>query len=161
MKCGLTLCGAHLNHKLRGVESDADAEFAGDTFERLGVPFTVDGVDVAAYRRRHRLSLEDAARRVRYSFLSDAAEKYGADAIALGHTADDQAETVLMHIIRGSGLDGLRGMQALDRRTIGGRRIALFRPAAGLEPSGDGGVLPGAGPDAAHRPVEFVAGVSA
>ena len=129
---GLTLCGAHLNHKLRGVESDADAEFVGDTFERLGVPFTVDGVDVAAYRRRHRLSLEDAARRVRYSFLADAAAKYGADAIALGHTADDQAETVLMHILRGSGLDGLRGMQALDRRTIGGRRVALFRPLLDL-----------------------------
>ena len=131
-ECGLTLCGAHLNHKLRGVESDADAEFAGDTFERLDVPFTVDGVDVAAYRRRHRLSLEDAARRVRYSFLADAAAKHGADAIALGHTADDQAETVLMHILRGSGLDGLRGMQALDRRTIGGRRVALFRPLLGL-----------------------------
>ncbi len=129
---GLTLCGAHLNHKLRGVESDEDAESAGDAFERLDVPFTVDGVDVAAYRRRHRLSLEDAARRVRYSFLADAAAKYGADAIALGHTADDQAETVLMHIIRGSGLDGLRGMQALDRRTIGGRRVALFRPLLDL-----------------------------
>ena len=124
----LTLCGAHLNHRLRGAESEADAEFVGDTFRGLGIPFTVDGVDVAAYRRRHRLSLEDAARRVRYSFLADAAAKLGADAIALGHTADDQAETVLMHIIRGSGLDGLRGMQTLDRRAIGGRRVALFRP---------------------------------
>ena len=124
----LTLFGAHLNHKLRGAESEADAEFVGDTFQGLGIPFTVDGVDVAAYRRRHKLSLEDAARRVRYSFLADAAAKHGADAIALGHTADDQAETVLMHIIRGSGLDGLRGMQALDRRMIGGRRVALFRP---------------------------------
>ena len=124
----LTLCGAHLNHKLRGAGSEADAEFVGDTFQGLGIPFTVDGMDVAAYRRRHKLSLEDAARRVRYSFLADAAAKYGSDAVALGHTADDQAETVLMHIIRGSGLDGLRGMQALDRRTIGGRRVALFRP---------------------------------
>ena len=129
---GLMLRGAHLNHRLRGAESEADAEFVADTFERLGVPFTVDGADVAAYRRRHRLSLEDAARRVRYSFLSDAATEHGADAIALGHTADDQAETVLMHIIRGSGLDGLRGMQALDRRTIGGRRVALFRPLLDL-----------------------------
>ena len=125
---GLTLFGAHLNHLLRGAESDADAEFAGDTFERLGVPFTVDGADVAGYRRRHRLSLEDAARRLRYSFLGDVAAKYGADAVALGHTADDQAETVLMHIVRGSGLDGLRGMRALDGRMIGGRRVALFRP---------------------------------
>ena len=129
---GLTLRGAHLNHKLRGAESEADAEFAAGTFERLGIPFTVDSVDVAEYRRRYKLSLEDAARRVRYSFLSDAAAEHGADAIALGHTADDQAETVLMHIIRGSGLDGLRGMQALDRRTIGGRRVALFRPLLDL-----------------------------
>ena len=124
----LTLCGAHLNHRLRGEESEADAEFVGETFRGLGIPFTVDGVDVAAYRRRHRLSLEDAARRVRYSFLADAAAKHGADAIALGHTANDQAETVLMHIIRGSGLDGMRGMHTLGRRTIGGRRVALFRP---------------------------------
>ena len=124
----LTLCGAHLNHLLRGAESDADEEFAGDTFAGLGIPFTVGGADVAGYRRRHRLSLEDAARRVRYSFLADAAAEHGADAIALGHTADDQAETVLMHILRGSGLDGLRGMRALDGRTIGGRRVALFRP---------------------------------
>ena len=125
---GLQLVGAHLNHRLRGAESDADAEFAGDTFERLGIPFTVGGADVAGYRRRHRLSLEDAARRVRYSFLADVAAEHGADAIALGHTADDQAETVLMHILRGSGLDGLRGMRALDGRTIGGRRVELFRP---------------------------------
>ena len=125
---GLQLVGAHLNHRLRGAESDADAKFAGDTFAGLGIPFTVDGADVAGYRRRHRLSLEDAARRVRYSFLADVAAEHGADAIALGHTADDQAETVLMHIIRGSGLDGLRGMRALDGRTIGGRRVALFRP---------------------------------
>ena len=129
---GLTLCGAHLNHRLRGAESDADAEFARDTFERLGIPFTVGGVDVAAYRRQYKLSLEDAARRVRYSFLADAAAKHGAEAIALGHTADDQAETVLMHIIRGSGLDGLRGMQTLDGRTIGGRQVALFRPMLSL-----------------------------
>ena len=125
---GLTLFGAHLNHLLRGAESDADAEFARNTFERMGVPFSVGCADVAGYRGRHRLSLEDAARRVRYSFLADAAAEYGADAIALGHTADDQAETVLMHIVRGSGLDGLRGMRALDGRTIGGRRVALFRP---------------------------------
>lgn len=125
---GLTLVGAHLNHNLRGAESDADAEFAANTFKRLGMPYTVDSADVAAYRRTHRLSLEDAARRVRYTFLSDAAAKHEAHAIALGHTADDQAETVLMHIIRGSGLDGLRGMRTLDRRAIGGSETTLFRP---------------------------------
>lgn len=125
---GLKLRGAHLNHGLRGAASDADAEFVADTFTRPGIPFTSESADVAAYRSRHKLSLEDAARRVRYAFLADAAAKHDADAIALGHTADDQAETVLMHIIRGSGLNGLRGMSTADRRRIGGRPVALFRP---------------------------------
>ncbi len=124
----LTLCGAHLNHKLRGTESDADAEFVEESFRQLGIDYTVDSADVAGYRRRHRLSLEDAARQVRYSFLARASADHGADAVALGHTADDQAETVLMHIIRGSGLDGLRGMQPYDRRCVDGRRVSLFRP---------------------------------
>ncbi len=128
----LTLYGAHLNHLLRGEESDADAKFVADTFRRLGIDYTLDSSDVAEYRRRHRLSLEDAARRVRYAFLVDAASKHGADAIALGHTADDQAETVLMHIIRGSGLDGLRGMQALDRRQVNSKSMTLFRPLLGI-----------------------------
>ena len=136
--CGLTLYGAHLNHKLRGAESDADAEFAVSAFAQVGIPFSCESADVAAFRDKRRLSLEDAARQVRYAFLADAAEQHGADAIALGHTADDQAETVLMHIIRGSGLDGIRGMQTLDTRRIAGlserkgdgkdRVIALFRP---------------------------------
>ena len=127
----LTLYGAHLNHLLRGEESDADAKFVADTFHRLGIDYTLDSADVAEYRRRHRLSLEDAARRVRYAFLAGAAAKHDADAIALGHTADDQAETILMHIIRGSGLDGLRGMQALDRRQVIGKPVTLFRPLLG------------------------------
>ena len=128
---GLKLHGAHLNHKLRGAESDGDAEFVADTFRRLGMPFTAGSVDVAAYRSKHKLSLEDAARRVRYSFLAKALAEEGADAIALGHTADDQAETVLMHIIRGSGLNGLRGMGTLDQRTIDSIPVTLFRPLLG------------------------------
>ena len=125
---GLKLHGAHLNHKLRDAESDADAEFVARAFRELGIPFTLDSEDVAAYRNRHRLSLEDAARRVRYSFLANASKNHNADAIALGHTADDQAETVLIHIIRGSGLEGLRGMQILDDRRIDERHVVLFRP---------------------------------
>ena len=131
----LRLYGAHLNHGLRGAESDADAEFTEDTFRRLDIPFTLESADVAAYRARHKLSLEDAARQVRYAFLSVAAAEHAADAIALGHTADDQAETVLMHIIRGSGLDGLRGMQTLDTRRIADRPATLFRPLLGARRS--------------------------
>ena len=131
----LRLYGAHLNHGLRGAESDADAEFTADTFKRLEIPFTLDSADVAAYRTQHKLSLEDAARQVRYAFLSVAAAEHAADAITLGHTADDQAETVLMHIIRGSGLDGLRGMQTLDTRHIAGKPATLFRPLLGARRS--------------------------
>ena len=127
----LRLYGAHLNHGLRGAESDADAEFTEDTFRRLDIPFTLESADVAAYRARHKLSLEDAARQVRYAFLAEVATEHAADVIALGHTADDQAETVLMHIIRGSGLDGLRGMQTLDTRRIADRPATLFRPLLG------------------------------
>ena len=131
----LRLYGAHLNHGLRGAESDADAEFTADTFKRLEIPFTLDSADVAAYRTQHKLSLEDAARQVRYAFLDVAATKHAADVITLGHTADDQAETVLMHIIRGSGLDGLRGMQSLDTRRIAGKPATLFRPLLGARRS--------------------------
>ena len=129
---GLNLHGAHLNHKLRGAESDADAEFVARAFREMGIPFTLDSADVAAYRRSHRISLEDAARRVRYAFLAAAAERHSADAIALGHTTDDQAETVLMHIIRGSGLEGLRGIQTFDERCIASKPVALFRPLLGV-----------------------------
>ena len=124
----LRLRGAHLNHNLRAAVSDADAAFVQDTFRRLDIPCELHSADVAAYRRAHGLSLEDAARRLRYSFLADAAARCNADAVAVAHTADDQAETLLMHIIRGSGLAGLRGMQPLERLAIDNVDLALFRP---------------------------------
>ncbi len=128
----LRLCGAHLNHALRGDESDADAAFVAAAFRRLDIPYTLQRADVAAYRRAHRLSLEDAARRVRYAFLADAAAHHAAHAVAVAHTADDQAETLLMNIIRGSGLDGLRGMQLLDRLATDAANLMLFRPLLGV-----------------------------
>lgn len=128
----LRLCGAHLNHTLRGDESDADSAFVAAEFRRLGIPYTLQSADVAAYRRAHRLSMEDAARRVRYAFLADAAAHHAAHAVAVAHTADDQAETLLMNIIRGSGLDGLSGMQTLDRLAIDAANLTLFRPLLGV-----------------------------
>ncbi len=122
------LHGAHLDHQLRGEASRADAIFVAEMFRSLGIEATVDDADVAAYRKEHRLSLEDAARRVRYEFLGCVAAEREAAAIALGHTSDDQAETVLMHLIRGSGLTGLAGMREQAPRRLSGRCVLLLRP---------------------------------
>ena len=124
----LELHGAHLDHGLRGTASASDARFASMTFAKLGIGASVERRDVSAHRRERRVSVEQAARDVRYSFLAQVAIEQGADAIALGHTADDQAETVLMHVIRGSGLQGLRGMELMVRRIIGDVEVVLLRP---------------------------------
>jgi tRNA(Ile)-lysidine synthetase-like protein len=107
---GLRLHVAHLNHGLRGVEADADARFVADFAERMGLPYTIRQTDVGALANAAGLSLEEAARQARYRFLADVAVEVGADGVAVGHNADDQAETVLMHFLRGSGVAGLRGM---------------------------------------------------
>ena len=126
----LSLHVAHLNHRLRGPESVEDAGYVREVAGRLELPATVEAADVSAFRREHWLSWEAAAREVRYAFLSRTAERVGAAAVALGHTADDQAETVLLHLLRGSGLQGLRGMlpHTFRRSRDGTRRVALLRP---------------------------------
>ncbi len=125
---GLRLHGAHLNHRLRGDASESDARFVAKTFRSLGIAFTLEEADVASFRQQNRLSLEEAAREVRYTFLAKVATENQADTIALGHTSDDQAETVLMHIVRGSGLTGLRGMEEVTRRVFDGNETTLVRP---------------------------------
>jgi tRNA(Ile)-lysidine synthase len=100
----------HLNHKIRGREADADAAFVARLAEEWGLPCTVEARDVPTLAKEKKLSLEEAARRVRYAFLAEVAERVGAKHIAVGHNADDQTESVLMHWLRGAGLAGLRGM---------------------------------------------------
>ncbi|MBE9506642.1 MAG: tRNA lysidine(34) synthetase TilS [Chloroflexi bacterium] len=106
----LRLHVAHLHHGARGAEADADAEFVAALAGEWGLPLTVEERDVPALAREHKLAFEEAARRVRYAFLARVAGEAGAGKIAVGHNADDQAETVLMHFLRGAGLAGLRGM---------------------------------------------------
>jgi tRNA(Ile)-lysidine synthase len=101
---------AHLNHSMRGEASDADADFVRRIAARWNLPATIEKRNVPQLADEHGLAFEEAARRVRYAFLAQVAEQVNAKKIAVGHNADDQAETVLMHVIRGSGLAGLRGM---------------------------------------------------
>jgi tRNA(Ile)-lysidine synthase len=105
---------AHLDHGLRGEASAADAAFVAAFAAERGLRCVVGREDVRSLARREKRSLEDAARRARYGFLRRVAAEVGADCIALGHTRDDQAETVLMHFLRGSGLAGLAGMAPLE-----------------------------------------------
>jgi tRNA(Ile)-lysidine synthase len=104
---------AHLNHGLRGPEADADEAWLRDLCQRLDVPLHSSKLDVAQFAARKGDGLEAAARAARYGFLQQVAERLGARFVALAHTADDQAETVLHRILRGTGLAGLAGMAAV------------------------------------------------
>jgi tRNA(Ile)-lysidine synthase len=102
---------AHLDHGIRGAEARADLASARELARSLGVPFVAGRADVPAEAAGSGRGLEETARTARYEFLERAARDVGADAVATGHTADDQAETVLMRIVRGTGLKGLAGIR--------------------------------------------------
>jgi tRNA(Ile)-lysidine synthase len=112
---------AHLNHLIRGEEAEEDAAFVENLAREWGLPFTIGAIDVPSLAKREKLALEEAARRARYSFLAEVAHNVGAKKIAVGHNADDQTETVLMHWLRGAGLAGLRGM--LPKMPLGEYRL--------------------------------------
>ena len=101
---------AHLDHGLR-PEAAADAAFVAKTAQAWGIPYSLGHADVRAQAAAGHRSLEEAARLARYRFLAEVARTVGAAAVAVGHNADDQVETVLMHCLRGAGLAGLRGMR--------------------------------------------------
>lgn len=109
-KLNITLHVAHLNHMFRGAEAQKEALFVVALCATWQVPCTSETIDVPKYRRQHRLSSQAASREVRYRFLERVARECGAAKIALGHHADDQAETVLLHLLRGAGTGGLAGI---------------------------------------------------
>ncbi|NCP86715.1 MAG: tRNA lysidine(34) synthetase TilS [Anaerolineae bacterium CG_4_9_14_3_um_filter_57_17] len=121
---------AHFNHQLR-PEADADEAFVRQTAEILNLPFLRGSTDVAAFAQQQHLSLEEAARKLRYRFLFHAARQAAAQAVVTGHTADDQAETVLMHFLRGAGLPGLKGMTPRTLLPAFDPQIPLLRPLLG------------------------------
>ena len=111
-KLGIVLSVVHFNHKLRGKASDADEKFVARLAAKHKLEFHCGSADVAARAKRDRANLEDAARRARYEYFRQLAEQDHMDRVAVAHTADDQAETVLAHILRGTGLAGLGGIHS-------------------------------------------------
>ncbi len=139
--CGLNRQGwklrihvAHLNHRLRGSESDGDAEFVRRIAGRLGLECTVASADVRRRAADDGVSIEQAARRCRFEFFERTASQLGAKVIALAHHADDNAETILHRIVRGTGLRGLGGIPP-TRPIRPGCGIWLLRPMLGFRRS--------------------------
>lgn len=109
-KIGINIAAAHLNHMLRGKAADEDEEFAKRLCEKLNIEFFSKKVDINKYSKEHSLSSEAAGRKVRYEFFNDVMKKLNYNKIATAHNANDQAETVLMRMMRGAGLEGLCGI---------------------------------------------------
>lgn len=107
---GIQLHIATLNHGIRGQDSEADVQFVKQIADQWHISYTAGYTDVPHLSEKENIGIEDAARQARYQFLAEVAQQQGAKYVAVAHHADDQAETILMHIIRGSGLKGLRGM---------------------------------------------------
>lgn len=123
----LTLHWAHLHHGLRGRAADLDERLVRSLADRWGVPLTVEHVDTRA-RRRSGQSLEEVARDLRYDFFRRLAVTHRLSKVAVGHHQDDQAETVLMRILRGAGTEGLGGMAPVHTR----KEYAVIRPLMGV-----------------------------
>lgn len=126
-KSGYLVIVAHLDHQLR-PKSKNDARRVELIAEALGVEFVLEACDVKTLANEERLSVEQAGRQARYRFLFGQAEIHGAQAVAVGHNADDQAETVLMHFLQGAGLSGLAGMKPVSLPNAWSGSMPLIRP---------------------------------
>jgi len=124
-RLGIVLQVLHFNHKLRGRASDADEQFVATLAARLGLEFHSGRADVARVAKRAKHNIEDAARRVRYEWFANIAAAKNLRSIATAHTADDQAETVLAHLLRGTGIAGLSGIHPVSATVI--RPLLGFR----------------------------------
>lgn len=126
---GTVLSVVHLNHQLRGADSDADEQFVAELARRHKLELRCESADVAAYAAEKRLSLEAAAREVRYEFFRRLLRDDRVNRIATAHTLDDQAETVLLRMIRGAGTRGLAGIY--PQLSVAGSQFSVIRPLLG------------------------------
>ncbi len=128
---GFPLIAAHFNHQLRD-DALGDELFVAEIAKKFGIPLVTGRGPVGDYANLHHQSIEEAARTLRYLFLFNIAQEHHAQAVAVGHTADDQVETVLMHFLRGSGLKGLKGMDVRVINPAWRSTIPLVRPLLGI-----------------------------
>lgn len=127
VRLGYPLIVAHFDHGLR-LEAQEDARAVADVAAGYQLPFVTDRADVRALAASQKQTIEEAGRAARYRFLFDQARQVGAQAVAVGHNADDQVETVLMHLLRGAGLSGLKGMNFRSVLPEWDDRVPLVRP---------------------------------
>ncbi|MDV9687848.1 tRNA lysidine(34) synthetase TilS [Clostridioides difficile] len=124
----IEIYAAHLNHQIRGIEAQKDALYVSKLCEDMGIIFFVKSINVPKYCENEGLSLEEGARKLRYEMFYEIKDKIKANKIAIGHNLNDQAETVMMRIMRGTGLKGLKGIDYI-------RDNCIIRPILDVERS--------------------------
>ncbi|MCC0696739.1 tRNA lysidine(34) synthetase TilS [Clostridioides sp. ES-S-0048-02] len=122
----IEIYAAHLNHQIRGIEAQKDALYVSKLCEDMGIVFFVKSINVPKYCENEGLSLEEGARKLRYEMFYEIKDKIKANKIAIGHNLNDQAETVMMRIMRGTGLKGLKGIDYI-------RDNCIIRPILDVE----------------------------
>lgn len=113
-KIGFNIAVAHVNHGVRGIEAVEDEKFVRHQAQKLNIPYYSKTVDMVAYGKEMGISAEEAGRELRYGFFREILFQLGGGKIAVAHNANDQAETLLMRIFRGTGIDGLNGMEFIS-----------------------------------------------
>lgn len=114
----LTIYAVHLNHQIRGVEAQKDAYFVAQLCEKLGITYFIKSIDVVQYCKDNGFSIEEGARKLRYEIFDEIKTKTKSNKVAVGHNLNDQAETVLMRMMRGTGLQGLKGIEHIRQDVI-------------------------------------------
>ncbi len=128
LRAGYTCIAAHCNFQLRGAESDRDEAFVRQLCAQLNVALEVTHFNTRAYAQTHQVSIEVAARELRYTWFEQMAEKHQCQAVAVAHHQNDQAETVLINLKRGAGLRGLAGMRPLSTNPMAPEGVPVIRP---------------------------------
>lgn len=128
LRAGYTCVAAHCNFHLRGEESNRDEAFVRDLCKQMNVELEVTDFDTIEYTRTHEMSIEVAARELRYRWFDEMARKHGCQAVCVAHHQNDQAETILLNLKRGTGIRGLAGMRPVSANPIVPESVPIVRP---------------------------------